>query len=74
MTYKTMVVIEQDNYGYYAFAPELEGCQTQGETLEKVMNNMQEAVELYVETLTSEEIRQVMSRSILTTTMEVSLA
>jgi len=74
MTYKTMVVIEQDNYGYYAFAPELEGCQTQGETLEEVMSNMQEAVELYLETLTSEEVRQVMSRSILTTTVEVSLA
>ncbi len=51
MTYETMIVIEQDNDGYYAFAPELEGCQSQGETLEEVMTNMQEAVELYLETL-----------------------
>ena len=57
MTYKTMVVIERDYYGYYAFAPELEGRQTQGETLEEVMDNMQEAVALYLETLTSEELR-----------------
>ena len=55
MTNATMVVIEQDNDGYYAFAPELEGCQTQGETLEEVMNNTQEAVELYRETLTGHE-------------------
>lgn len=27
MSYKVSVVIEKDEYGYYAFCPELEGCQ-----------------------------------------------
>ena len=27
---KVSVVIEKDEHGYYAFSPELEGCQSQG--------------------------------------------
>ncbi len=30
MSYKVGVVIEKDENGYYAFCPELEGCQSQG--------------------------------------------
>ena len=30
----------------YAFCPELEGCHTQGDTLEEVLENIREAVEL----------------------------
>ena len=51
MSYKINVVIEKDEYGYYAYAPELEGCQTQGDTLEEVLDNIKDAVELYLETL-----------------------
>ena len=51
MTYKFSVIIEKDEYGYYAYAPELQGCQTQGDTLDETLTNIQEAVELYLETL-----------------------
>jgi len=44
-------VIEKDEYGYYAYCPELEGAQSQGDSLEEVMANIKEAVELYLETL-----------------------
>jgi len=55
MSYKVSVIIERDEYGYYAHCPELEGCHTQGETLEEVLSNMREAVELYFETLSDNQ-------------------
>jgi len=52
---KVGIVIEKDEYGYYAFCPELEGCQTQGDSLEDVTANIKEAIELYCETLPEDE-------------------
>ena len=74
MSYKVSVVIEKDEHGYYAYSPELEGCQTQGDSLEEVMANAKEAVELYLETLSTDEIRELVSKEILTTTVEVKVA
>jgi predicted RNase H-like HicB family nuclease len=74
MSYKVSVIIEKDEYGYYAYCPEFEGCQTQGETFEDVMKNIKEAIELYVETLSEEEARESLSKEILTTTLEVFVA
>ncbi len=51
MSYKASVVIEKDENGYYAYSPELEGCQTQGDSLDEVLANIKEAIELYLETL-----------------------
>jgi predicted RNase H-like HicB family nuclease len=74
MAYKVAVVIEKDQYGYYAYAPELEGCQTQGDSLDEALNNIKEAVDLYIETLTEEELKQALSQTILTTSLEVAVA
>jgi predicted RNase H-like HicB family nuclease len=74
MSYKVSVVIEKDEYGYYAYCPELEGCQTQGDSLEEAINNMKEAIELYLETMSDDEIKEALSREILTTTIEVKVA
>ena len=38
-----------------ASVPELPGCHTQGDTLEELMGNVKEAIELYLETMTEEE-------------------
>ena len=73
MTYKVGIVIEKDDFGYYAYCPELEGCQTQGENFEEVMANIKEAIELYLETLSEEEIKFSLSKEILTTSLEVRL-
>lgn len=54
MPYQVSIGIEQDEHGYYAYCPELKGCQTQGDSLEEVTANIREAVELYVETLSIE--------------------
>ncbi|MFQ5672661.1 MAG: type II toxin-antitoxin system HicB family antitoxin [Nitrospinales bacterium] len=74
MSYKIGIVIEKDEQGYYAYCPELEGCQTQGDTLEEVVANIKEAVELYLETLPEEERKASLSKEIFTTTLEVTLA
>lgn len=74
MSYKVSIVIEKDKDGYYAYCPELEGCQTQGDTFEEVLANIKEAIELYLETLSAEERKTLLSQEILTTTLEVTVA
>lgn len=71
MPHKVSIVIEKDDNGYYAFCPELEGCQSEGATLDDVMANIKEAIDLYLETLSEEEKNIYLSREILTTTLEV---
>lgn len=55
MSYRLNIIIEEDEDGFYAYCPELKGCQSQGDSLEEVQNNIQEAVELYLETLSESE-------------------
>jgi predicted RNase H-like HicB family nuclease len=44
------VVIERDEDGLYvASVPSLEGCHTQGKSLDEVVTRMREAVELWLE-------------------------
>lgn len=74
MSRKVSIVIEKDEYGYYAYCPELEGCQTQGDSFEDVIANIKEAIELYLETLSEDEIKEAFSKEILTTTLEVQVA
>ncbi len=71
---KVSIVIERDRQGYYAYCPELQGCHTQGAFLDEVLENIKEAVELYLETLSSEEIDEYLSKEILTTALEVNVA
>ena len=52
---KANVVIERDEHGYYAFCPELRGCHSQGDSLDEVLSNIKEAVDVYLETLSKEE-------------------
>jgi predicted RNase H-like HicB family nuclease len=72
MTRKASVVIEKDEHGFYAWCPELKGCQSQGDSLEDAVANIKEAIELYLETLPNEEREDLLSREILTTTVEVN--
>jgi len=74
MSYKINVVIEKDEYGYYAYCPELSGCQTQGDSIEEALLNIKEAVELYLETLPKDEILVSLSKEIFTTSLEVQVA
>jgi len=50
-----VVILEDETGGYVALVPALPGCHTQGDTLEELMKNTKEAIELYTETLSKEE-------------------
>ncbi len=74
MPYRVNAIIEKDADGYYAYCPELEGCQTQGDSLEEVSENIKEAIELYLETLSDEEKKAITTKEISTLTFEVQVA
>ena len=73
-SYKLNAVIEKDENGYYAFCPELDGCCSQGKTLDETMQNIREAISLYLETLTPKERAALQHRELITSTLEVSVA
>ena len=73
MSYRVNIVYSRDKDGYYVFCPELPGCQSQGDTFEEARENIQEAVELYLETMSKEEIEEALGTELLTTTMEVEV-
>jgi predicted RNase H-like HicB family nuclease len=74
MSNKVSVVIESDADGFYAHCPVLPGCQSQGNTMDEAMANIQEAVELYLETLDESERAQLLSREVVTKSLEVEIA
>ncbi|MBI5199183.1 MAG: type II toxin-antitoxin system HicB family antitoxin [Nitrospirae bacterium] len=71
--YKFSVVVEKDIDGYFAFCPELQGCYTQGDTYEEVLENIKDAIRLHVEDRIEigEEISQADSVSL--TLLEVAV-
>jgi predicted RNase H-like HicB family nuclease len=73
MSRKASVVIEKDEHGFYAWCPELKGCQSQGATLDEAIANIKEAIELYIETLPEGERDVLLSQEILTTAVEVNV-
>jgi len=50
-----VVLLEDETGGYVAVVPALPGCHTQGDTLTEAMKNVKEAIDLYIETLTEQE-------------------
>jgi len=48
-TYHFPIVIEKDRTGYFAVAPGLQGCYSQGETYEKALKNIEDAIRLHIE-------------------------
>ena len=58
------VIVEDETGGYVAFVPTLPGCHTQGDTLQELMDNVKEAIELYLETLTEEEKKEILRQRV----------
>jgi predicted RNase H-like HicB family nuclease len=71
--YRFSVVIEKDQEGYYAFCPELQGCCTQGDTYEEILDNIKDAIHLHVidRLENGEEISQIDSISL--TSLDVAV-
>lgn len=73
-TYQFPVVIEKDEDGYFvADCPELQGCHTQGKTLEEAISRIRDLIKLHLKILKEEkqEIPRVIPVSL--TSLEVSL-
>jgi predicted RNase H-like HicB family nuclease len=47
--YEFPVIVEKDKAGYYfALVPALQGCYTQGKSLEEALKNIREAIKLHL--------------------------
>ena len=56
-------IIERDRDGFYAYIPTLQGCMSQGDTLEEALANIKEALELYLEDIGEEEKKRLSESS-----------
>ncbi len=59
-----VVIVEDESGGYVAFVPALRGCHTQSDTLGGLVDNVKEAIELYLETLTEVEKKELLKQRV----------
>jgi predicted RNase H-like HicB family nuclease len=52
----TVILEKEEEGGYHAFCPMLKGCHSQGDTFEETVENITEAIELYLESLRAEAL------------------
>jgi len=62
-------IIEKDDHGYFAFVPNLKGCVSQGDTMEKARR-----IELYIETLEPGELTSMANQDYLIAPVEIDIA
>jgi len=67
-TYRFLAVIQKEGKYYVSRCPELD-ITSQGETIEKAIENLKEAIELYLE---DEDVQIPKAGQVFTTTIEVS--
>ena len=48
-TFNIVIYFDEETKLYWATCPELKGCNTQGETIEEIKENMREAIPLCLE-------------------------
>ncbi len=72
--YQITAIIEKDEFGYYAYCPQLQGCQTQGDSLAEIQSNILEAIELYLSTLSEEEQKLLLQKEVSMINLGVQVA
>ncbi|NET59677.1 MAG: type II toxin-antitoxin system HicB family antitoxin [Symploca sp. SIO2E6] len=60
----TVIIEREEDGGYHAFCPILKGCHSQGETFEETIDNITEAIELYLESLKADSASILLARAI----------
>lgn len=68
---KLTAIIEREGDGYVSLCPELD-IASQGDTIEQARDNLREALELFFETASPEEIGQRLRGEIFVTQIEVA--
>jgi predicted RNase H-like HicB family nuclease len=72
MRQKLTAIIEKENDGYVSLCPELD-IASQGDTIEQARDNLKEALELFFETASPEEVKQRLHTDIFVTQVEVGI-
>ncbi len=72
--YRFPVVIERDGDGYFATCPDLQGCYSQGDTYEEVLENITSAIKLHIEDRKAENEEVSQPSAVSLSTVEVSVA
>jgi predicted RNase H-like HicB family nuclease len=65
-------IIEREGDGYVSFCPELD-IASQGETVNDARNNLQEALDLFFETASGQEIQERLRDEVYVTQVEVAV-
>lgn len=73
MNYQFTAVIEREGSGYVSLCPELDVA-SQGDTVDQARSNLQEAVELFLECASPEEIQGRLHNEVYVTRLEVAVA
>lgn len=71
--YTLPIVIEKDEEAYFAYCPALQGCYTQGETYEEVIENIKDAIRLHFEDMVGKGEKIPESYYISLTTLEIKV-
>ena len=72
MTRQFTAIIEREGQGFVALCPELD-IASQGDTIEDARANLREALELFLETASPEEIKLRLREEIYVTRVEVAV-
>ncbi|MFO0890802.1 MAG: type II toxin-antitoxin system HicB family antitoxin [Isosphaeraceae bacterium] len=72
MKYQLTAIIEREGDGYVALCPQVDVA-SQGDSVEEARENLREALELFFECATPEEITRRLSSELYVTQLEVSV-
>ena len=72
MSRQLTAIIEKEDQSYVALCPELD-IASQGNTIEEARNNLQEALELFFESASPEEIKQRLHEEVYVTRLEIAV-
>jgi predicted RNase H-like HicB family nuclease len=72
MNKKLTAIIEREGGGFVSLCPELDVA-SQGDTIEEARKNLQEALELFFETASPEEIKTRLHEEVYVTQVEVAI-
>jgi predicted RNase H-like HicB family nuclease len=53
---KYPVVVHKSEYGYDVSCPLLQGCHSQGDTVDEALENIKDAIRTYLEVISEEEV------------------
>jgi predicted RNase H-like HicB family nuclease len=72
MVRKVTAIIEKDKEGYVSLCPDLD-IASQGDTVEQARDNLKEALELFLESASKEEIEERLHGDIFVTQLEIAV-